>query len=115
LTFDHSTDEGAGQGCYLSGDGNNFSLFAEVESVSSGIQNRTLVVISGAISAAGIKDFQYAFLLVDKDGDESNLILMPENTSRIWEDGDKLATFIPKSKTYRSQKSPYELLSTEIE
>ncbi|WP_157258195.1 hypothetical protein [Pedobacter ginsenosidimutans] len=39
----------------------------------------------------GIKDFQFASILVDKTADAANTILQPKGTGRIWKDGNALA------------------------
>ena len=79
---------------FLAGSGNKFTLFGELTGTTSGIPNTTLTVISGEITSTGIKDFQYAFVLTKKTGDASNATLIPINKSRVWVDGNALASKI---------------------
>jgi hypothetical protein len=92
------TDTGSGIGGFLSGSDKKFSLFAELSGTASGIPYKHLTVISGEIEGSGIKNFQYAFVMKDKTGDESNSILIATGKSRIWIDGDSLAS---KVETFR--------------
>lgn len=92
------TDNGTGIGAFLSGTGKKFSLFAELSGTGSGIPYKHLTVISGEITSNGIKDFQYAFVMKEKTGDPTNSILIATGKSRIWVDGDSLAS---KTDTYR--------------
>lgn len=92
------TDSGSGIGAFLSGSGKKFSLFAELSGTAAGIPYKHLTVISGEMAGNGIKNFQYAFVLKEKTGDASNSILMPTGKSRIWIDGDSLAS---KVETFR--------------
>lgn len=87
-----SSETATGLGSYVSGFGNKFTIFAQTKGVQSGIQNTQLLVISGELSNDGIIDFQYAFTFTAKTGDTSNSVLIPVGKSRIWEDGDKLAS-----------------------
>ncbi len=87
----NGSDAGTGQGSFLSGYGDNFTLFTQNTGVSNGVAYKTVAVTSGSITAAGIKDYQYAFILTEKNGDHSNTIMMPVTTSRIFNDKDGLA------------------------
>jgi hypothetical protein len=90
ITFDYSsdgTDEGSGQGAFIIGEDNQFTIFAEVTGVSYGIAHKTVVIVSGILDGTSIKNFQYAFLLTEKD-EVGDTFLMPVNKSRIWIDAD---------------------------
>lgn len=92
------SDYATGMASFLSGSGNKFSLFAQVTGTSSEINYKSVKIISGEVTADGIKDFHEALVLTEKEGDESNSILMPVGAGRIWKDGDGLAETIS---TYR--------------
>lgn len=92
------TDSGSGIGGFLSGEGKKFSLFSELSGTASGIPYKHLTIISGEMTSTGIKDFQYAFVMKEKTGDASNSILIATGKSRIWIDGDSLAS---KVETFR--------------
>lgn len=92
LDFKQSSETATGLGSFVSGFGNKFTIFAQTKGVQSGIQNTQLSVISGEIGSDGIINFQYAFTFTEKTGDASNSILIPVGKSRIWEDGNQLAS-----------------------
>ncbi|MRS65499.1 hypothetical protein [Larkinella terrae] len=77
----------------LSGSGNKFTLFINTNQtlMPENIDYSTLRVISGEIGTGGIINFQTATTLTKKNGDSKNLILIPINQARVWEDGDQLA------------------------
>ncbi|HTN47692.1 MAG TPA: hypothetical protein VL098_15185 [Flavipsychrobacter sp.] len=85
------SDEGNGVGSFISGTGNKFSIFSELAGTSGSVSYTHVAVISGEITADGIKDFQYGFILTKKTGDDNNTVLIPVGSSRIWDDGDNLA------------------------
>ena len=97
ITYDYynnGADKGAGQGAFIIGAGNKFTIFSEDIGKLSGISYKTATIISGEISGNTIKNFQYAFVLKEKDGDERNVTMMPVNKSRIWIDGDFISESI---------------------
>lgn len=84
----NSTSEG--KGAFIQGSGNNFTAFFDTEGATSGITTKTALVISGTKTAEGIKDFYYAFVMVEK-GDDPNHQLMNEGVFRVFRDKDFLA------------------------
>jgi hypothetical protein len=84
-------DTGSGTGGFVSGEGNSFTIFSQVKSLSNGFNVTQVAIFTGELTPEGIKDFQYAFVLTSKDGDEANQSLIPENTGRVYIDGDSLA------------------------
>lgn len=84
----NSTSEG--KGAFIRGSGNNFTAFFDTEGATSGITTKTALVISGTKTAEGIKDFYYAFVMVEK-GDDPNHQLMNEGVFRVFRDKDFLA------------------------
>lgn len=89
------SDVGAGQGSYLSGSGNAFTMFTEDAGVSNGVAYKNVSVISGIITDEGIKDFQHAFIMTEKTNDDENNILIPVGASRVYKDSDGLAEIAP--------------------
>ena len=61
--IDGGDDEAFGLGAYVSGSGNKFTVFAQLVGSGNGIAYKQAAVISGEITAGGIKDFKYAFVL----------------------------------------------------
>ncbi|GAB3566967.1 hypothetical protein GCM10027578_16870 [Spirosoma luteolum] len=85
----NGSDTGKGQGAFIAGNGSLFTIFAEASAVSSGIANKTVVVISGEQTTTGIRNFQYAFVVKEKTGDPNDNVLIGVDQGRIWIDGDK--------------------------
>lgn len=81
-----------GQGTYLSGNGNFFSLFVVLETTktSNNSRSRTLNVYSGELTSAGIRNLEYTLFLLDDYGDPNN-DLIPVNTGRAFQDRDGLS------------------------
>lgn len=85
------SETGTGQGAFLAGSGNAFSLFLESSGTSGGTPYKAVQVLTGEMTASGIRNFQFAVTLTQKTGDESNVKLIPVHQARVWEDGDQLA------------------------
>lgn len=88
-----SANSGSGQSytSFVAGSGNKFSLFTQISGVENGISYKNVSIISGEKTYEGIKDFQYAFVLTEKSGDEDDYKLMPVGKGRIWYDSDHMA------------------------
>lgn len=83
-------EQATGRGTIISGSGNKFTAYLDMNIIDSGIKTRDVSVLSGEITPNGIKDFQYGFLKIEKIGDTRNK-LVPEGTIRIWVSKNKLA------------------------
>lgn len=83
-------EQATGRGTIISGSGNKFTAYLDMNIIDSGIKTRDVSVLSGEITPNGIKDFQYGFLKIEKTGDFRNK-LVPDRTIRIWVSKDKLA------------------------
>lgn len=109
------TTSGTGTGGFIVGDGDAFSVFAEVDVFrsSSGITSVVLFVWSGVLTSSGITDFEYVLLMSDNNGDPG---VIPNNTGRSFFDGDgnsPLATF-PLPSLTPSTTSENDPLSSSI-
>ena len=86
--------EGKGEGSFISGSGNQFTVFFNVEGVyrsdDYACEYKEAMVISGTRTDSGIKDLQYAFVMLEKGNDWKNN-LMDVNAFRVFKDGDGLA------------------------
>lgn len=88
-----SSDEGIGEGSFISGSGNKFTLFSEFVGNFGGEMPYSIVsVITGEISEDGIKDFQFGLVLTHKERDKQNIFLIPEGSSRVFIDNDEMAS-----------------------
>jgi len=99
------------------GSGNNFTAYLEVTGESKGIWNRTSTVISGTLTKDGIKDFNYAFVMLEKDSDPNNK-LMPLNSYRVFKEGDGLAKkyewLVSSSSSMRKSSSSVQSSSSKV-
>lgn len=80
----------SGNGVFISGTGNNFSIFFNTIGQTEGIATKTALVISGTKTESGIKDLYYAFVMIEK-GADPNHYLMDEGIYRVFKDGDGLS------------------------
>ncbi len=78
---------GEGRGGYIVGEGDNFSVFAQVDSYDTNteITSVLLFVYSGTLTSSGINDFEYALLMLNNNGDSTKI---PNDTGRSFYDGD---------------------------
>lgn len=83
-------EQATGRGTIISGNGNKFTAYLDMNIIDSGIKTRDVSVLSGEITPNGIKNFQYGFLKIEKTGDFRNK-LVPEGTIRIWVSKGKMA------------------------
>ena len=59
-------EQATGRGTIISGSGNKFTAYLDMNIIDSGIKTRDVSVLSGEITPNGIKDFQYGFLKIEK-------------------------------------------------
>ena len=94
--FDDGSSSGTGTGAFISGEGNDFSVFFNVdeETVYSDytIYTKKAVIISGTMTDNGIKDLYHAFVMLEKSGDPKSH-LVPVGTYRVFKDKDGLSAF----------------------
>lgn len=103
-TIDYQEKEGTriseGKGAFISGEGNKFSVFFNVESVNYedgyNIYTKEALVISGIKTESGIKDLEYAFVIVEKNNDIYHE-LMDVGDFRVVIDGDYMSYYSPWS------------------
>lgn len=75
----------------LVGSDNNFTAYFNADGTTTeGINYKTATVISGTMTANGIKDYYKAFIITEKDADP-NKVLFPAKAFRIFKDGNALA------------------------
>ena len=87
--------ESSGPGAFISGEGNNFSVFFSTTGVNHydkyDISIKTSLVISGTKTDSGIQDVRYAFVLTDKGADPDHHI-MDKGGFRVFKDSDDFAS-----------------------
>ena len=79
----------SGEGVFISGSGNNFTIYFNTEGQTYGIYLKTALIVSGTMTPEGIKDLKRAFVCIDK-GDDPDGDLLDVGVYRVFEDGDGL-------------------------
>lgn len=84
-----------GPGAFISGTGDNFTVFFNIKGVSYhenyNVDFTEALVISGTMTSTGIKNAEYAFVLLSKS-DDPNKYVIPAESFRVFMDGDGLAS-----------------------
>jgi hypothetical protein len=89
LDYYNGGEQGSGLGGFISGNGNEFSVFIEVNSEYSGYEATLLHLISGTMTDDGIKDFYFTNYMLDNNGNEGGVwIENDEGRVLIDSDGD---------------------------
>jgi len=65
-TFSGGADYGTG--CFISGSGNDFSIYVITEGTSNGQQTKTAKALSGTLTSSGISNFMIALIMLDNYG-----------------------------------------------
>lgn len=94
-TLDYESIQGtgdqSGEGYFISGSGNNFTVFFNTTGTSNGIATKQATVISGTKTSSGISYYRMAFVMLEKGADPTGQ-LVPVGTLRIFKDGNELAS-----------------------
>lgn len=96
LTLDYKgcdpsqTNYEKGDGSYIRGKDNNYTVYFATEGISRGIYTKTALLMSGTKTSTGIQNLHFAFVMVDK-GDDPNHVLMEVGVFRVFKDKDGLA------------------------
>lgn len=99
-----ASSEDTGTGAFISGEGNNFSVFFNTEGVTHyseyDINTKTALIVSGTLAEGGISNLQYAFVMVDKS-DDPNHHVIDVGVFRVFHDQDG---FSPVSNWYSAKR-----------
>ncbi len=94
LTIDFTSENGNqssdGYGSYISGSGNQFSIFLKTNTTYQGETAQFAYAISGSVAENGIENFQFANLMLDDNGDPGGFWI-ENNTGRLLHDGDSFS------------------------
>lgn len=83
-----SASSGEGSGSFVSGSGNNFTVYVKVESTDA--EGNTVIhadVYSGTLEAGGIRNLQRSYFMIDDNGDPNDRYIEVGN-GRLAEDQD---------------------------
>ena len=64
-----------GDGAFISGSGNNFTIYFDLEGQNSGISFKEAYVISGTKTANGIKNIVFGFILKERSYDPDSKVV----------------------------------------
>lgn len=94
IRFDRGQDNDPephfGEGSYIIGEGNSFTVFGPQESTYPEGTVLSMNVFSGTLTEDGIADAYYALIMLDNAGNSG---LIPNDTGRSFEDGDQFSEF----------------------
>ena len=86
--------ESKGEGAFISGEGNNFSVYFNTTGVTHldayDVTSTHALVISGTKTNDGIRDLRYSFVMMDK-GDDPEGMIINKGDFRVFKDGDNWA------------------------
>ena len=94
-----------GEGAFISGEGNNFSIFFDTYGEShyndGDTYTQTALIVSGTKTPTGISDLYYAFAMVDKYDPYNHLMAI--GVFRVFVDGDGMAYAIDLNDASRTR------------
>lgn len=94
LTIDLSGKNGNqtdnGTGSFISGEGNQFSVFLKLTSQIGNVPVETALAISGEVTENGLKNIQAVNLMLDDKGDPED-VYIDNNTGRLFYDSDYIS------------------------
>lgn len=93
LDYVNGPETGTGIGGFISGTDNNFSVFVKVRAMNSNTPADIIQIISGTITADGIKDFYFANFMLDDFGDPKN-VWMDKERGRVIYDSDGISPVV---------------------
>lgn len=82
-----AADTASGAGSFVSGTGNDFTVFTDVKGVDNGVNYEAITMYSGTITNSGIKNLQYSFYMKDK-GDDPDNKMIAVGSARLFKDKD---------------------------
>lgn len=100
LTVDYinGPEQGSGLGSFVSGSGNKFSVFAQVNSTLSGHPAKIVHIISGTLTSTGISNFYFTNVMIDNYGNPGGIWMEIGQCRIIYDtDGNSPKISSPKS------------------
>ena len=87
LDYTSGPEVGTGLGSFVSGEGDDFSVFAELVVSNGTEQVDTALLLSGTKTPNGIQNLHFAVFMIDNKGNPTNTWI-PNGTGRVIIDGD---------------------------
>lgn len=101
---DHHDSEG--DGVFISGEGNNFTIYFNTSGTDADIKIKTATVVSGTKTENGIKDLCMGAVMIEK-GDDPNNLLMEVGRYRVVKDKDGLCEIAEWPASTRKMENRY--------
>lgn len=101
LDYTNGPESGSGLGGFIVGTGDQFSVFAEVNSTYSTFNAKLVQVISGKLTAEGIKDFYFANFMLDNFGNPGQ-VWIADGEGRVIYDSNLLASKVTSGKSFEN-------------
>ena len=87
VSIDQGSAGGDGLGSFISGQGNNFTIYVRLEREVNGAKTLQTRVYSGTLTDGGISNLYESLFMID-DGGDPNGTLISVGQGRLFEDGD---------------------------
>jgi hypothetical protein len=103
------TMSASGPGSFIVGEGNKFTVFVDGRRSSSAsrVTGNTVEIFSGEISSEGIKNYHWAVIMVDDNGDPDN-VWIDNGDCYMKKDSDGFSERVPASEAPRKATVNYE-------
>lgn len=98
LDYYNGGEEGSGLGGFISGNGDDFSVFIKVHSTYKGGQADLIHIISGTMTDGGIKDLYFANFMLNNYGNAGGVWIENEQ-GRIIYDSDGMSPIVQSIQT----------------
>ena len=100
---------GSGTGAFISGQGNNFTVFFNVDGVTHldnyDVMTKEAIVISGTKTATGISNLYYSFIMIEKSDDPDHRIV-DVGYYRVFKDKDGSSPYYEWYSDYAPARAP---------
>ncbi len=88
FSYEGATEQGVSTESFLSGSGNKFSAYLKSDATVQGLTAKSVLVISGEISEAGIVSYQMAIFMLENNGHTN--VFIENREGRIFNDSNNL-------------------------
>ncbi len=90
FSYEGASEQGVSTESFLSGSGNKFSAYLKSDATIQGLTAKSVLVISGEISEAGIVSYQMAIFMLENGGNSN--IFIENGEGRIFKDSNNLGS-----------------------
>ena len=101
VSYVNGPEEGNGLGAFISGSGNKFSVFVQVNSTYNGTNAVMLHIISGTLTSTGIQNLYFANFMLNNYGNPYGYWI-EEGEGRVIKDTDGMSPIISSLKSAKN-------------